>query len=420
MNLLNFNCVKKREPIIDWFHLETNCLDDKIIAQPNRNVKHIFTRAEFVTKNVRSGQQTCKIDKNNLGNTTVNVSTIRTWKYKILNIVKKLISGAGMKHRILNCMHLIHSGSADIKRNSKTGKAYYSGISVCGSVWLCPVCSSRIAQGRREELGLASKSGMMPVMVSVTLQHYRNDELKKLLSVLNGSLRELKQGNWWKSFIKRYGIKAHVSSLEITFSERHGWHPHKHILLFLDVSDGEKDLKALKSELIQRYTNLVSEKGGYASDFHSIDVTACSDNINGYIAKWGLINEVANAHIKVGRAKDSYSPFQLAEIAGAGERWALVAYLEYVEATYGKKQITWSHNARKVLGIGKEKTDQELAKEHESLDDEIILSIEREQWKRVLRNGVQGELLELAEKGGDGAVISYLAGLDPGTTNYNY
>lgn len=355
-----------------------------------------------------------------LDNTTVNVSTVgadkvsvRTRRYRLLNIIKALVSGAGMKHRVMNCMHLIHSSSVDIKRKA-SGKAYYSGVSVCGSVWVCPVCASRISQARRDELGMAlsNNNNLVPVMASITLQHYRSDKLKKLIDTLNDSLREMKQGRWWKNFTRRYGIKAHVSSLEITFSEQHGWHPHKHVLFFLDVSGGEPDIEALKAELIERYTNLVREKGMYASEFHSIDVTFCGDDISGYISKWGLMDELAKANVKVGR-RESYSPFELAELAGTGERWAVMAFREYIEATSRRKQFTWSHGARKVLGIGKEKTDKELAKVKESLDDEIILSIEWQQWKQVLRHGVQGELLEVAEKGGTGAVICFLSGLAP-------
>jgi len=347
-----------------------------------------------------------------LGNTTINVSTVRTRRYKLLNIVKSLVQGAGMKHRVSNCMHLIHSSSVDIKQKA-SGKAYYSGVSVCGSVWVCPVCASRISNARRDELGLAlSGNNFMPVMASITLQHYRNDDLKMLTGVLNDALRKLKQGRWWKEFTGRYGIKAYVSSLEITFSLKHGWHPHKHVLFFLDVSSGKPDIQALKDELIGRYTSLVREKGMYASEFHSIDVTACGDDISGYISKWGLMDELAKANIKMGKS-ESYSPFQLVELAGAGEAWAVQAFREYVHATSGKKQLTWSHGARKVLGLDKEKSDKELAKVKESKDDEIILSLDREQWKQVLRHGLQGELLDVAEQGGTGAVICFLSGLAP-------
>lgn len=353
-----------------------------------------------------------KVEELILGNTTNKVSAIyssrRTIRYKLLNIIKGLIGDSGMNHRVLGCMHMLHSNSLDVMRKS-SGQAYYSGASVCGSVWVCPVCASRITLSRRDELEQALRvSGFTPVMVTVTLQHYKSDHLNVLLSALNGSLRKLKAGRWWKGFTSRYGIMAHVSGLEIVYSLQHGWHPHKHILFFVD--NGEIDISAFRDELTERYTGLIRESGMYASEYHSIDVSIGDDDISGYVAKWGLTDEVTRSNIK--RGKDgSYSPFELAELAGNGERWAVMAFREYVESTSGKRQMTWSHGGRKVLGLGRDKSDKQLAEERKQSDDELIISIDRKQWNQIMRLGLQGELLDVAEDGGTGAVILFLSGV---------
>jgi len=347
-----------------------------------------------------------------LGNTTNKVSAIspsrRTARYKLLDVIKGLIGNYGMRHRVLGCMHMLHSNSVDIMRKAN-GKTYTSGVSVCGSVWVCPVCASRITLGRRDELEQALRvSGYTPVMVTVTLQHYKTDGLGVLLGALNGALRKLKSGRWWKGFTSRYGIMAYVSGLEIVYSLLHGWHPHKHILFFID--NNEFDLQAFKDELIQRYTGLIRESGMYASEYHSIDVSLGDDDIGAYVSKWGVTDEITRSNIK--RGKDgSYSPFELAELAGDGERWAVMAFREYVEAINGKRQMTWSHGGRKVLGLGREKSDKQLAQEDKQSDDELIISFDGKQWNQILRAGLVGELLDVAESGGTGAVILFLSGI---------
>jgi hypothetical protein len=225
-------------------------------------------------------------------------------------------------------------------------------------------------------------------------------------------MRKLKAGRWWKGLASRYGIVAHVTSMEITYSQAHGWHPHKHMLLFLKIPENSLNIQALKDEIIEKYADLVADGGGYASRYHSIDVTRGDEAVASYIQKWCLVDEVMKSNIKDGR-QESLSPFQLVELAGSGERWAVKAFIEYAQATYRRKQVTWSHRGRQALGLGKEKSDKELAEVVAGEGDSVIASIQPEQWKQVLKYALQGELLEQAEKGGADAVMRFLSGIDP-------
>lgn len=349
-----------------------------------------------------------------LGNTTIKVSTFRRRRYLLLDEIKEIMRKHGMPLRVLHCMHCMHSSTVDVMQRQE-GNAYIKGVSVCGSVWLCPVCASRIMVARREELhqALKNNSHLLPVMLTVTLQHSRKDKLFVLMDALNDALRKLKAGRWWQKFSRRYGLVAHVSSLEIRYSQAKGWHPHKHILLFLDIHPDELNIQVMKEELTERYTALLAGKGRYASEFHSIDVSIGDNAVSSYVAKWGLIDEMSKANIKDGNfSSDSFSPFQLAELAGV-VNWAEPAFIEYVQATFGKKQITWAHNARRILKIGSEKSDGELAKEKELPTDVLIVSLSREQWKQVLRHGVISEVLDVAETGGAPEVLAFIGGLSP-------
>lgn len=359
---------------------------------------------------VRQNIQEAEKESPALGNTTTYASfSPRKKKYKLLEKVKRIFINSGERMRVLNCMKLMSGSIVQVKHNGE--HAYYSGINACGSIWTCPVCASRITEERRKELSLAlSSSGFVPVMVTVTLQHERKDKLSELLEALTESLRSLKSGRWWKTFREKYKVIAHVSSLEFTFSKHHGWHPHKHWLLFLDVKESEIDEVALQKALTRRYKKLLEKRGRYASESYGIDVKIGNEGAGAYVAKWGMSEEMTKSNIKAGN-NESYSPFQLVELASSGQKFAELAFLEYARATFGKRQLTYSRNGREALGLGKEKTDSELVNE-EAPEDEIIISLERQVWKVILKYTLQAEILELAESGGAEAVKEFINNID--------
>lgn len=330
------------------------------------STKSLAGVSEFTALNSKRYQEAQK-KKVLLGNTTNKVSTnkqapapapaivVNTFKkYDIQNYVKDILAGKGF--RVSSCMKAI-SHQVEVVR---TGEAYhFHGVMACGSIWLCPVCASKITETRRQELREALNSGLYPVLVSVTLSHKRGDSLDNLLDMLNSSLRKLKAGRWWQSFKQRYGISAYVSSLEFTYSVGSGFHPHKHIIFFL--KSGVIDTLAFKQELVERYTALISQAGGYASIFHAIDMQFGADHASSYISKWGVVEEVTKSNLKKAK-QGSYSVWELAEEATT-QAWAREAFKEYAYATRGKKAITYSHGARAVLGLVAEKVILKLHKQ---------------------------------------------------------
>ena len=133
-------------------------------------------------------------------NTTINVSADkRRRKYKLLEVIKDIVYKSGFRFRVTSCMEMMNSRQVDIIQGE--GGAFYRGVMACGSVWLCPVCASRITEGRRQELqqALSENTDLIPVMITATLQHEKGDRLFSLMDVLNASLRKMKAGRWWKA-----------------------------------------------------------------------------------------------------------------------------------------------------------------------------------------------------------------------------
>jgi hypothetical protein len=111
--------------------------------------------------------------------------------------------------------------------------AYYRGLLRCGSVWECPVCASQIRAERAAELELAVDTWgpSCVAMLSLTVRHGLGDDLRAVRAGVANSFRRVINGEPWKRFCSRFGLKHSVRALEVTHGAAHGWHPHLHVLL---------------------------------------------------------------------------------------------------------------------------------------------------------------------------------------------
>lgn len=341
-----------------------------------------------------------------LGNATINVSTsdmveVRRKRYRLQDQAAEIL---GPDWRVSKCLSHVQNASVQVLKSAEHGHVYYNGLIVCGSVWTCPVCAAKITEGRRKELTAAAGiDNYQKVLVTLTLQHVREDSLKDLVKALNDSLRRLKMGRWWQKFRRDYGVAAYVTGHEFTYGHAAGWHPHKHWLLFVENGQ-EIDARHLQQLLTEHYQALLARHGRYASEYYGIDVQVGNDHAMNYAAKWGSIEEVTKSPVKTATG-EHYSPFQLLDLYAQGQKWAGPVFQEYAKTTKGLKQLTWSWGARTILGIGQEKSDLELA-EQEQTEDEIVFTLTFDQWQKVKAAGLRVTLLEIAEEyGADGVQL---------------
>ncbi|HSH05788.1 MAG TPA: hypothetical protein VLL52_24940 [Anaerolineae bacterium] len=62
--------------------------------------------------------------------------------------------GCGRQWATTGCMRHRSSiaNGIDVKFSIKCKKAYYHGLQTCKSAWACPLCSLKVAIGRKKEL----------------------------------------------------------------------------------------------------------------------------------------------------------------------------------------------------------------------------------------------------------------------------
>lgn len=312
--------------------------------------------------------------------------------------------------------------------------AHYSGLMVCKSVWLCPVCSAKITERRRIDLtmGMAnfySLPGVKRVLlVTFTLSHKKNDNLSTIKRALIKARKLLVSGRWAKQFAAEHRIMGTVRSLEVTYGDN-GWHPHLHVLYFFDR---EVAIIPFEESIKVRWGQCVAAAGAYASWDYGCDVRFSDKEVAAYVAKfgkepewkdsdkvlldgkWSVSHEVVKGPSKVSKNGGS-TPLQLLSDFAYGDTVAGALYVQYACNFKGERQLCFSPGLREWLGLCKELTDEEIAEQQEEVAI-ILAQLNREQWLRVLGNDCRAELLLIASSGDILKVASFLTsiGIDLG------
>lgn len=289
-------------------------------------------------------------------------------------------------------------------------RPFYSGLKVCQSVWLCPICAAKITTRRRGEVeqavGRWEAHGGMVVMATFTLRHTIRDPLSDLADTLKGAFRKVLLGRRWGLFLQRYGVKGYIRAMEVTWGTGTGWHPHLHVLFFVQAMDGAGVL-GFEQWLQARWNHEVGRLGGWAHIRHGCQVTTsgsgggslAADYISKMGGAWRLSDELTRGHTKRGR--DGQARMQVVDLLVAYGRYddhqAGVLWQEYGRYFKGKKQLIWSNGLKKYFEI-EEKSDEEVAGEEE--ERAVLLAmLSAEQWRYVLGNDARADVLLAAERG---------------------
>jgi hypothetical protein len=338
-------------------------------------------------------------------------------KYWLQSCARELVPN----ERVSQCLR----SHAPLKENvevhkAKEGKgAFYKGLVVCGSVWMCPVCASRISEERKRELlaGLSRWNGRL-LMATYTLSHSRNMRLANILAAELDAYRSLKSGANFQRLKENFGWKGSVRTIEVTYGAN-GWHPHIHELVFIEMGK-TKIMDSvyeghLKAEIFRDWKRNLNKRG-YGIDYtHGIDIRTAKDTVADYLAKWGrepinpewtISSEITKQPTKKAR-QGGHTPTALLFDYGEGSPQCGRLWREYAAVLKGKHQLEWSRGMRDELGIGKEKTDGEIAAEIPA-ETYLLASLNKEQWKIILRADLRGEVLHHASEDDEATFSQWL------------
>ena len=299
--------------------------------------------------------------------------------------------------------------------NQGTGSLQVSGFYSCSSRW-CPDCWGKISEKRSQEITQVAQwaiaEGYQLVLMTLTASHLqetllhacgghqqealRKQSVRDLFNCLGKAWRKMNSGKAGK-FISSTRI-GYARSFELTvdslFSQnRSGVHGHYHCLLVLP-SNAELDFLA---ELYFKQWSKACEKSDLhcsrkGFDFRRLNVNDDPDSIrkaasyltkgeNLQIEKVGL--ELTRSDSKSGHFARRVSPEGFLREVGSlsdeefskVERRARAQWRDIEEGCKGRRWLTWSRDIRTMAGLGREKTDEELATEEFPVQDDVYLVV---------------------------------------------
>lgn len=273
----------------------------------------------------------------------------------------------------------------DVRRNVDGSGASLAGVSTCGSVWACPVCSLKVCVKRQGEVAEGMKAhvgrGGYVWLMTNTFPHEANERpLLEMLVLQAKAMQKFQNCRTYKRILGKGVRTGSIKALEITLGA-HGWHPHTHSLVFA-TSDAFGDVNELDdgrmaSRLIDELKRAWYEallKVGLCGPAQMSDVLEHGLDVRGgqyaaeYVAKfgrdtkWGLSRELTMNAAKTSGGQKGAHPFQLLEWAAKGDGQAAAQFREYVAAFTGRRMLTWTPGLKAALGLDElEESDEDLA-----------------------------------------------------------
>lgn len=325
------------------------------------------------------------------------------------------------------------------------------------------------AEELRRVLEWAQREGHTIVMATMTLRHYQRDTLADLWDAISTGWAGVTRGSQWASEKvdaytdrlerweaaralalegkgrmprggragirpqrrigdqERYGILGWSRTVEVT-SGRHGWHPHVHAVLVLEGNTAQSELNAVVAgdRMHGRWAAALAA-AGYESDrdkggYHLLIGESAQEAIIEYVTKDqgtdtpdlidadALSREATMGAWKHGR-RAGKTPFQLlasidyqafpVESAKWEARWR-----EFVAASEGRRQMTWSAGLRELAGMAEDaRTDEEIAADDRA--GEVRLTVDAEDWDAGV-HALATTLMDVIEVEGVDGLRSFL------------
>lgn len=333
-----------------------------------------------------------------------------------LGVAREALAG-GAHDRQAKCLHVRIAGpetnGAGIRRDQR-GRVWVTGVVRCGH-WTCPACGVARARRAAAELSTAISRHLSAGlyadawMLTLTVPHYGGDLARDTVEVLYSAYAAFIRGSTFRAFARRFGVRAKVRALDVTFGSS-GAHPHFHVALLVDRAavtlwqparglDAESRalwLREQQVELAEAWADSVIgagrlAKGGRESMVKVGCHLAPGEKVGGYLAGWGLEDEVTGAPLK------SRSHLALLD-EGDGHMFRV-----WRDAVDGRQWLTGMADALKALGI----TEDDIAARLQSDDAsdgtsttevaEISISIPPYFWGAALRAGL-GVLVDIVRE----------------------
>lgn len=381
---------------------------------------------EVLTFNVKNGDLKKSIE--------FTASQARHDRYKLQSLAslallpyfaKGLLKSNGHQktHRTVDCHRVQTSTFVDVHSSQKFDSCFFGNISTCGSVWTCPVCSTKICERRSHELRIAfNQAQAMNLQISLwtfTAPHNASDRIEKLLPMISDSLQSFFRGKSFTGFKNRFGFIGRIRSTEIRYGVN-GWHPHFHLIFF-----SKKSLLDQKDWALKRWQSMCLKSGLSCPNEYGLDIrdgSKAGEYINkfspngeiintkdGQKVGWDLADE-ATKGMKKGSKGGTLSPWGILQLSGdhsdiKQRKKYQRLFLAYARAFHGKRQLHWG-TLKKFFDI-EDKSDSDLVEQQDE-NAKLLGHITKSEWQQILKRDERSAVLTISENGGKQSLIDYL------------
>jgi len=331
-------------------------------------------------------------------------------RYRLRSVAQDLSPSKGVQ-RCGRRRAFAPGGQRDVEIHlGASGRAFYTGLMRCGSVWECPVCMHAIQHERgaqlRHLLERNRDKGGAAYMLTLTLPHDQGDELRPMRRHVARAWRYLQTGAPWQRLCERLALVGTCRALEVTVGPN-GWHPHLHVLVLVQAPLGDPQQAELLAYVRRRWVDAITRPNPdngkqYRAPSVQHGVTVTESHQDEYLAKLGLADELAG-DVKSGRGEQHRTPLQL--LAGAAQAVPrdMALWMEYAREIRGARKLTWGGGLGSVAGRAayglEEQTDLELAGAEERQPALLVVTLDAKMWDTWIAGnvGLQLKLLRCAE-----------------------
>lgn len=356
------------------------------------------------------------------------------------------------QHRVCSCHRNVASDGVVVYRDSDGSDARFGNLMTCGSVWVCPICNSKITEARRIDMHKAQTEWLLQggkcLLMTLTTEHEADQPLSEVLDLMTKAVNDfnnhrsikamfgtsvasltqsIDKGKPLKSVTEgKHARLGYVRSLEVTYGAN-GWHPHFHTVMFMDNDLLLTDTQSM--DLIKAvWVSCLIKHGADSTKLNhllerALDIRG-GDYVSDYINKfgreplklngWSIAHEVTKANSKIGLRSVNgdwhYTPFQLLALATDGDEEAAQKFKEFAVCFEGKRMNYWTNGLKQWFGIG-DVEDEALAQEDDDpslATQEFVIRLDTQQWKEILSCNARSELLAVAAAFGKDGVLKLL------------
>jgi len=233
------------------------------------------------------------------------------------------------------------------------------GLTTCGSVWTCPVCSAKILTHRKYEVGEAISAwvnqGGYFILETLTLCHRLGDTVAKQRDALKVGWEAITHGSFSDNH-KKAGQFGYLKVTEVTYG-KNGFHLHFHVLRFMKGDLSKAAQVKWMTKIFNKWQKSITS-GGFRKPLesgHHYERVYEPERLKGYFTK-GFDNHGTN------KSKSKSSPVWdvLTEAIANPKSTHTFIWRTWESESKGMRQMTWSRNLRQSLGLAQELEDEEI------------------------------------------------------------